>query len=190
MARRAVNLAALTLFTIPVASCGGSSEAVSVPGRAMPAARSSKPPNAGPTATPASGPNGIVRFGHPAGPVDRAAISAALRGYTLALAADNGAVACSHLASWLRAQATAGVTSGAQGQTKSCAQLLTSMFAHEGSQARAAQRDTVITAVRVDGDRAFAIFRQPGVPAEFFPMQREGGQWKVGALGGSMLPPS
>jgi hypothetical protein len=90
----------------------------------------------------------------------------------LALAAADGAAACSHLAAGVRAQALAVTSSSENGTGKGCAHVLGSMFAREAPQTRAAQRHTTVTAVRVDGDRAFALFRQPGMPAGFFPMQR------------------
>jgi hypothetical protein len=185
--RRSVTLL-LPVLAVALASCGGSSSTSGAgqqrkPSTAAPA-DDSRPRAPRSTAKQ----SGIETFGRAAGTQDRAAISAALRAYSLALAADDGAAACSKLSTGVRGQALAVPMGGRRRKSTSCARVLTTLFAREPAQARAAQRAITVTAIRVEGDRGFALFRQPGMPPGFFPMVRERGEWKVGAIGGTVLP--
>jgi hypothetical protein len=186
---RASPLGAITGLALGLASCGGTPRPVTSSKRTTTGAGTSQARGHAPGA-PRLGANrsGIETFGRAAGPADRSAVSAALRAYAGALATDNGAAACSHLAAGVQSQAQAWVSSSGHGTSNGCAQVLSSLFAHETPRTRASQRDISVTAVRLDGDRGFAVFREPGTPVGFFPMQREHGEWKVAALGGSVLP--
>jgi hypothetical protein len=138
----------------------------------------------------AAGTGAIGSFGTPADPAQRAALTTALRAYLVALASGDGTAACSRLAAPLRAQLLSLGPGGGSGQHRSCAQTLASMYGQEPPQTRMAQRHTAIGSIRVEKDRAFVLYRQPGAPPGFFPLQREGGHWRVAALGGTVLPTS
>jgi hypothetical protein len=114
-------------------------------------------------------------------------IAATVRGYTSAVAIADGHRACGYLSAAVIAQAVAML--GATWHAKACVGLLKAMFGHVAPQARAASRHTDVTAVRVSGTKAFAFFRQPGGPTQFYSLVIERGVWKVAALGSTTLPP-
>lgn len=191
MMRATPRAAVIVVLAFVLMSCGNESRRAHA--QRAPARHDLARGRAGATPGPAPGSTaatGIEAFGHPAGRIERAAVSAALREYTAALAADDGTVACSHLAAPLRGQALAlnVASSKAQGTNESCARLLTTMFARQPPGMRSAMRRTQVNVVRVAGDRALAVFRQPGLPRGFFPMQLEHGRWEVAALGATTLP--
>jgi hypothetical protein len=211
MTRTTILSGSILLLALTLSSCGGGSRAqgasrvTTSTGATTTVSRSLPQPSAGTTETQQTGTkttqqpgmtatsaplaeatNGIEAFGYPAGGLERAAVATALHGYTVALATDDGAVACAQLAAPIRAQALN--TAARQAQDESCAQLLTSMFAGQAPQTRAAMRHIEIDGVRVEGDRAFALIHQAGTPESFYPLQREQGQWKIAALGPTTLP--
>jgi hypothetical protein len=169
-------------------SCGGTSETGSTTGPTHPFVGGKSRVRTASGAAPAGRSGGIRSFGQQADRRQRAAVSAAVRGYTGALAADDGAVACSHLAAALQAQALKAAEGERRGSGTDCSRLLKSLFSGQARDTRAALRSIVISDVRVEGFRAFAVIREPGMPTEFFPLRLEHSQWKVAALGGSTLP--
>jgi hypothetical protein len=192
MIRTAALLGAVALCIAALASCGHSGR--SSGRRPTTAVRlSAHRPTAGITRTAraaqTSG-SGLATYGQQATPQSLAAISTALQRYLRALASDRGSAACRQLTSSLRAQVSAVIPPTRPGLREDCPSALRSMFSHETPHRRVALRGTIITAVRVEADRAFVLFRQPGMPSGFFPMQREAGRWRIAALGASLLPDS
>jgi hypothetical protein len=163
--------ALLALLCMTLTACGGQTLPASATGAAS--ATTSTPSASDPA-------SGILGYGHAAPPAQAAVIVQTLRGFLAAQAAANGPRTCTYLMPALRAQAA--------GPNASCAASFRTMFARQRSRMRAALRATQVTAVRVDGVRAFVVFHQSGGHQAFFPLFRERNAWKLGAIGLTVLP--
>jgi len=154
-----------------VASTGGGPTA-SVRGGQQPGATTPPPRDAAP--------NGVESFGHAAVGAERVDISNALRAYTLALSRDEGFAACKRLAAPLAAQLSS-VTHAPDG---SCTQTLTMMYARQAPETRRSLRAPAIDAVRLQGSLAIAtVDLAPSPGKAFYPLRREGGTWRIAAIG-------
>jgi hypothetical protein len=52
----------------------------------------------------------------------------------------------------------------------------------------AAGEETEVTAVRIEGERGFVLYRDAGGTESAFAVVREGSSWKAGAINGYPLP--
>ncbi len=137
---------------------------------------------------PSDDPASIAAFGHRADRHERTAIAAALDGYLSGVAAQNGALACSYLATAFRSEVVAAAQASSRTGRGDCAKALASSIAAQPRQTRTALRRVVIIAVRVKGASAFAIVRQPQTPVSFYPLVLTHGTWKVNALSSTVMP--
>jgi hypothetical protein len=71
-----------------------------------------------------------------------------------------------------------------------CASILASLLATPPARLRVAMHATRLLGARVNGDRAFALYRQPKLGSGFISMIRENGTWKAGAISGSPFAPA
>jgi hypothetical protein len=136
--------------------------------------------------TPPSGSSstgGTVRtFGHEAKAADAAAITTVVRDYLAARAGGDSARACSLLASRI-AQGLARFAAAVPNlQDRSCAGMLARLSSQPSSQAPAQFSPPRVTGVRIEGERAFVLYRGAHDARLAMPMVRESGAWKVGEL--------
>jgi hypothetical protein len=108
--------------------------------------------------------------------------------YYAAVAAGDGAAACALLSSGLSKSIVMGFGRSSALRGKGCAGILSLLFKHRSGQAGAPLAAIDVTAVRVRGDRGFALLRSKTMPSGEIGVAREAGAWKIGALIGGALP--
>lgn len=133
------------------------------------------------------GEKSIEDFGAEAGGSDRAAILADFHSYLRALAAKEFAKACRGLAAGVRRSLKRLVGGGPK--APGCTVVLPDLLAPTAPIIAREQANGEITKVRVEGGRAFVIFRAPGAKLYQLTMVREGGEWKAGLVAASVLVP-
>lgn len=127
-----------------------------------------------------------IRYGRAADREETGRIAALVKGYYVALAADEGQAGCSLLARSLAgalAALEAGQAGGSDGGRGGCAQGFVKRF-RQGVLGRRGSAVTAVEllAVRIGGDRGLAFLRLPSAEIRTMPVVREQGQWKVQAL--------
>jgi hypothetical protein len=199
--RRALAVLAAAFALIAVSGCGSSSSSsstestaastaspeTSTPGATTttPSGTQSTPTEGGsstttPSGTSASPDNSIQTYGSAAGGAEKAAVLSATHSFFHALAAPNYASVCSQLASSNRKELQQYLKLG-HSKAHSCATLLPTLLQNIGPTASKAAKGT-FTAVRIQGPRAFVLFRPKGGPPSYFLMLKEGGTWKPTSL--------
>jgi hypothetical protein len=143
-------------------------------------------PTSGPAPPPPPRESGIGAYGRPAAPATAAAVEALLRGYFRSLSEADGKAACRSLAVSTRAQ-LAGL-GDRDGSGSGCVRQIVALFGGRPAASRRALREVEIESIRVSGRHGFVIYRLPGEPAEFLPLQEESGSWRVIGIGGTRLP--
>lgn len=125
-------------------------------------------------------------FGHPASAADARAIAALVRRYYAAAVRDNGAAACRLLYSSLAESVPEdyGQSSGPAGlHGKTCAVVLSKLFAQTRERLRADSVTLRVVAVRVDLKRGSArLSFGMGKPSQYMLLHRERGAWKTSTL--------
>jgi hypothetical protein len=134
------------------------------------------------------GDDSIQTYGKPAVQADREAVSAAVRRYYAAVAAGDGSVACSLLSSGLSKSIVQSFGRSPALRTKDCAGILALLFKHRPGRSSASLAAVQVTAVRLNGDRGFALLHSKEMPSGEISVDRENGTWKIGALIGGALP--
>jgi hypothetical protein len=107
--------------------------------------------------------------------------------YYAAVAAGDGAAACSLMSSGLSKSITQGFGRSAALRGKGCAGILALLFKRRSGQSAASLAEIEVTGVRIKGDRGFALLHSKLMPSGEITVDREGGAWKVGALIGGSL---
>lgn len=132
------------------------------------------------------GDGSIQAFGESADSGDRdAAIAAAQEFYAARAASDWGRV-CDAMSTPIKQQLEQMLSKAPKLKGKPCSELLEALSGGVPASARRSESEGLrFTEVRVDGDSAFAIFKSTAIPNGFIPLSREGGAWKVAAIGGS-----
>jgi hypothetical protein len=193
-------LAALT--SVGCCSCGSTNHAVrsSVSSTVLlaPSTESSKSGIANDTSTSTTetdskgrgdeGVGAISKYGHPAQGPEKRAITALVRAYYVAAAADDGAKACSLLYSLLEEAVPEnyGQPPGPPSlRGKTCATVLIKLFKQVPNQSSSVLAKTEVTGVRVRGRVGFAQLRSSGMPMGQISVEREHQSWKVSSLIGS-----
>ncbi len=133
-----------------------------------------------PSGTSASPDNSIQTYGSAASGAEKAAVLSATHSFFHALAATNYASVCSQLASSNRKELQQYLKLG-HSKAHSCATLLPTLLRNIGPTANKAVKGT-FTGVRIQGPRAFVLFRPKGGPPSYFLMLKEGGTWKPTSL--------
>lgn len=130
----------------------------------------------------------IEEFGSDAKGSERRAILSVFTGYLGAIARKDFAAACSNLSATVHKSLRR--LAGKGGKRLGCVAILPELLAPTASQVTRAQAGGKVARVRVQGDRGFVVFHAPGAKLYEMPMAREGGEWKVGLVGASVLVPS
>lgn len=144
------------------------------------------------------GDNSVQEFGAEADTSERDDAAVALHNFLDARAAEDWKSACSFLSAEVRQslesfavkaqEAAAKQGSAEQFDATSCASILSRMTnraALPELRKEAAQAD--IGSLRIEGDRAFVIYRGIGGTIIAIPVTNEGGSWKVSGLAGTPL---
>jgi hypothetical protein len=134
------------------------------------------------------GDNSIQNFGDEAGPSEREEASAALDRYLQARAAGNWGRSCTVLAKAAIAPLEQLASSSPQLKGKDCGSILAALESRAPASTRANNLTHGVAALRVQGERGFALYRDAHGTAYFVPMVKEDGSWKVGALAPSEFP--
>lgn len=129
----------------------------------------------------------IEEFGSEAGGSDREEILTVFTGYMNAIAGRDYGIACSDLAATVQSglEQLAGKAAAGEG----CVAILPKLLAPTASQIARQQAGGKIAKVRVEGDRAFIVFKAPGAKLYQLTMVREDGEWKAATVAASVLVP-
>jgi len=134
------------------------------------------------------GDNSIQEFGSEASGSELAAAAAALHGFLDARAAGEWAAACSHMSKSVIASLSRLAASGKQPNGADCAEILKKLInpaVKRELEEEAEQAD--VGSLRIEGGRAFIIYRSTEGTVMAMPMVDEGGTWEVGSLAGVPL---
>jgi hypothetical protein len=126
-----------------------------------------------------------LHFGHAAGPADRRTITAIVKRYYAALAAQDGVTACALLMAVVAEslpEAIYGPSALTHTSGKTCAEVASALFAESHPQLVAEDRTLRVIGVRVRRRRASALLRFGARSARHILLYREGGAWKIGTL--------
>jgi hypothetical protein len=121
-------------------------------------------------------------YGQAASASDAKAIVEVVDHYYAAAIADDGVRGCSLMYSVFANNVPLDYGSGAgppYSRGSTCAVVMTKIFRHFHGTLVAA---SAITGVRVQGEQARALIGSKSTPASYFPLNREGGAWKVDCL--------
>jgi hypothetical protein len=128
----------------------------------------------------------LAAYGDEANQATKRAVTAVVKAYYAAAAADQGAKACSLLDTSL---ASGLAEQQASGSGQNCTSALSLMFQQ---QQRQFVRDEVatmaVTKVRISGHQGLAVMGFKAMPESDILLALEGNRWKIGALFGSELP--
>jgi ketosteroid isomerase-like protein len=123
-------------------------------------------------------------FGHPAGAADRRAITELVKRYYVLAAADDGAGACALLSAPIATSIPQTIGTGGpwyfRGRT--CAEIMTKIFAKNVYQLAAYAASIRVVTVGVDHDEAVTVFAVKGHPGRGTRALREHGIWRMNAL--------
>lgn len=129
----------------------------------------------------------IERFGSEAEGAEREAVLRAERGYLMALAGGNAPRACSYLSTAVRLSLK---EFARPSQEAECSRILPDVISAAAPASARQQAAGKVRRVRIDGGRAFVLFRAPGARLYVFTLRREESGWKVTTLLASILIPS
>lgn len=127
----------------------------------------------------------VMDFGQSAGVADVHAVTAAVKAFNQASVHRDGAALCRQVAAVVRVQVLA-IGASTSKAAQHCPILIRRLLLEPSSQSARSLLAMRVTAVRVEGDRGFALLRQPGVGSGFLPIARERGAWRPAALAASM----
>lgn len=169
----------LAVLAIAASGCGGGNG----PSQSS---QASSPPAAG--SRYEGGEKSIEGFGREAVGSDRATLLMAFHGYLAAIAARRYATACSHLGGAVRRSLQR--LAGGRGAGLDCAAILPQFLSPTAATIAGQQLNGKVTKVRVEGDRAFVVFRAPGARLFQLTMTHESGDWRASTVAASVLVPS
>jgi hypothetical protein len=184
-------LVVASLLATGLAACGGGSDSTGSTAGAATAATADKgaPPSAEGSAgfrTP-GGDNSIQNFGEEADAAEVEAATSTLAPYLAARAKNEWAQECAYLAKSAVVPLERLASSSPQLKGKDCAAILAAILSGASSSTADTAADG-IASLRVEGDRAFALYHGARGIDFFVPMVKENGKWKVGALAPSEFP--
>jgi hypothetical protein len=135
------------------------------------------------------GDNSIQDFGQEADSSERQAAAAALTAFLEAREKGNWQGQCDNLAKAAIAPLEELAKRSPQVKGKGCAATLGMLTGDAPASTRANPLTAAgVASLRVEGGRGFALFHGTGGSDYFVPMVKEGGEWKVGAIGPSEFP--
>ncbi len=162
-----------------VAACGGGGSTASTPLPAEPA---------NPNAAPVTGfQRHVQTLGEPAAGADKAAITAAVKGFYDSYAEADGAKGCTYLTAGARHSVVQAFGQSKRQRGKGCGPALTSEMAKAPPQFRRFDRTVEVTGARVKGDHGYVLFRSIAILPSELPVRREGGSWKLDSIVSSPL---
>ncbi|MGA9285387.1 MAG: hypothetical protein WBV85_08085 [Solirubrobacteraceae bacterium] len=126
--------------------------------------------------------NSVRYFGHSARPADRRAITALSKIYYAAAVADDGAKACSLIASPIAKLYPQSLGVGGPPYLrglKTCAEIVSKLFDQNHTQVRADAATLRVTNVRVEGKLGLAVLAFNGRPGRQMETIREHRSWKM-----------
>lgn len=144
--------------------------------------------NTAPTTPPSGGEAGIEEFGSEAGGSDKEAILGVFTGYLSAIADKDYGTACSHLSTTVQSSLQQLAAKGSRAAA-GCSMILPTLLAPSAARVAREQADGRVTRARVQGDRAFVVFKAPGAKLYQLTMVREDGEWKAATVSASVLVP-
>jgi hypothetical protein len=127
------------------------------------------------------GDNSIPTYGSDASSSELAAATASLGAYLSARESGDWSTACAHMGDPVRRQVEA-LAQVAKGKAQDCGAAYAALSAEVPAAARTSPLSGELTAFRVQGDKAFALFYGPHNQQYMMPMVSEGGEWKVNQL--------
>jgi hypothetical protein len=192
----------IALLCLGATACGGSGKTTSSASRIPPKptgahSTSVSSESTASTTTDESDSNGlydgddgpVLDYGHTANAADWQAITALVKDYLAAAAAENGAKACLLLNSFV-AESVAedyGQTPSLHGKT--CAVVMSKLFKRNHRELAADSATLKVITVKVEGDKALEVMQFATTPAaRKIPVRREGSTWKILELLDSSLP--
>lgn len=128
------------------------------------------------------GDNSIQTFGGEAASSERQAATATLKGYLDARAAGRWAESCRYMASEMVRSLEELVKNSPQLKDKDCGGIIAMLSSGATSELRRNPMAGGVVSLRIEGDRAFAMFNGTDGKGYFMPMARDGGEWKVASL--------
>lgn len=189
-------LALVALLVAGLAACGGGDSEDSTAGRPS---GSTEETSAAPTTADAGsgsnaefrtpgGDNSIQNFGEEADAEEVAAVTAVLGDFLKARAGKDFAGQCATLATSVVAPLEELASRSSQTRDKGCTAVLAMLLGDASADARVNTMSSGVASLRVEGDRAFALYHGPKGGDYFVPMTKEDGEWKVGALEPTAFP--
>jgi hypothetical protein len=130
----------------------------------------------------------VTSYGQPASAKDKAAVTALVERYYVAARKGKGATACGLIYSLFREAipedyGSVGDLPYAQGKT--CAVVMSKIFRHDHEQTTG---PVMVTAIRISGNRGYALLGSKTRRAGYLDLRREHGSWKIIGLLASRLP--
>jgi hypothetical protein len=184
--KQVLGLTAVVALSLVLGACGDSGKGANVASNAA-----SSPSTATTARVTSPQVKAIVEYGQEASPTDKQAITALVKRYYAAVAADDGATACSLIHSPL-AESVAEDYGQAPGPVslsgKTCAVVMSKLFRQLPEQPASVLAATEVTGVRVKDRKGFALLHSTAIPEGDIPVERELGVWRVGTLVGGALP--
>jgi hypothetical protein len=151
-------------------------------------AANNAPANAGEDREPARGGEASIEdFGSEARGADRSAIEGVFRGYLNALAAEDYAVACSYLSGSVQESLERLLPKALK--ARDCVAILPKLLSPTIAAIAREHANGEIAKIRVEGDRAFVVFRAPGAELYQLTMVGEADEWKASTVTAAVLVP-
>jgi hypothetical protein len=196
----AAALALGALLVARLAACGGgdSSESTTTATERAQASTGGRTAQNRPAPAPAGegsasfrtpgGDNSIQNYGEEADASEVEEATAALAGYLRARAKGDWESSCAYLAKDTLAPLEELAARSSQLKGKRCGEILAALEGQVPASARANTLTGRVASLRVQGERAFALYHGAGGVDYFVPMTREDGAWKLGAVAPSEFP--
>jgi hypothetical protein len=132
----------------------------------------------------------VEEFGSEAAGSEKEAVLSTEHKYLAAIAIGDYNTACRLISSNLDEEFGELVQGSGSGTSPKCKQFLPHVVASNAAQIARQQLSGKVVKVRVEADQSFIVFHAPGARLFVFPMHRESGGWKVGAISSTVLAPS
>jgi hypothetical protein len=128
----------------------------------------------------------VLTFGHEASPAERQVVTALVKSFYAAAAAEDGAKACSLIYSLLAESIPETYGEVATGppelRGKTCAVVMTKLFKRDHQELVVHNATLKVTGVRVEAKNGFVLLDFKGVPDRHVVLHRELGAWKIDSL--------
>lgn len=125
----------------------------------------------------------VLNFGREAGPAEVAAAEAVLAGYLRARAKLDGQAACSYVS-----RLSVRFLSNTPPDLEECAESFVASAREIPGPERVSTMTDGLASLRVEGDRAFALYHGAAGVDYYVPMVKQGGEWKLAKLSLGVFP--